>query len=137
MTMTFQIKNGDLVLAGSGRPRLLADNEKLSQDLMQMLGQSPDVEGFGAGLDQLIGMDGDPFGLSASISGRIYDSVSAYQEIQQRYQLGARTSEEMLSYIARLVVSLSERGKTTFNFRFDAVSVAGTSPVTVAGAVVV
>lgn len=137
MTMSFQIKNGDLVLSGTGRPRLVADTDKLSQDIAQFLGQAADIDGFGASLDQLIGVDDDPYALRAEIVDRIFNAVVAYQRLQERYQPTARTSKERLAQIARLSVVLNERVKTTFDFRFDAISAEGVKPLVISGTLVV
>jgi phage baseplate assembly protein W len=132
MTVTVRVVDGDAVLnRATGRPELIQDRPKLRQDVRQMLSQRTNVDGFGAGLDELIGQPSDPFAIRAQISTRVRSGVRAFQSLQDRFHFASRTAEERLLRVANLRVGLASQNgqlsRTTFAFRLDVLSAAGTS----------
>jgi hypothetical protein len=132
MTVTVRVVNGDVVLnRATGRPELIQDRPKLRQDVRQMLSQRTSPDGFGTGLDELIGKPSDPFAIRAQISTRVRSGVRAMQSLQDRFHFASRTREERLVRVANLRVGLASQNgqlsRTTFTFRLDVLSAAGTN----------
>jgi hypothetical protein len=136
MTSTFKVVRGDVVIdRTTGRPVQIEGRVKLRQDVAQLLTQQPNAEGFGAGLDDLIGIPSDPFSIRAQISRNIRASIRAMQQLQDRFHFTARTDQERLQSIASLTVGEAQQdgqvARTTFAFRLSVRSVAGIEvPVT-------
>lgn len=130
MTSTFKIVRGDVVIdRTTGRPVQVENREKLRQDVAQLLTQRPNSDGFGAGLDDLIGIPTDPYTIRAQISRNIRASVRVMQQLQDQFHYTKRTKEERLQTIASLTVGESQQNgqpaRTTFAFRLSVLSVAG------------
>lgn len=106
MTATIQVENGDWVFSeSSGRPLLLTDTAKLRQDVRENFETEPQVDGTGAGLDSIVGLVGDRFGLQAEISRRIEESLQALRALQQRIQRFDRTRKERVFRTVSVFVS--------------------------------
>lgn len=123
-----------MIPRSTGRVELLGDRAKLRQDTQQFLTQRRNRDGFGASLDDLVGIPTDPFTLRAQLSSRIRGSVRAFQSLQDRFHFGVRTPAERLFSITNLRVGQAtqdgQTSRTSFAFRLDVVSVAGqTTPV--------
>lgn len=137
MTRTIKIENGDWVMdRTTGRPVMLdasdGTNTKVRQDLRECLSINPLTNGFGAGLDLLIGQDADPYAMQASLQRAIRRAVVAMQRLQQQFQVSKRPASERIATIASLQVVPagapgSASSKTSFSFKLAVLTVAGTS----------
>lgn len=139
MTSTIQVANGDWVLDKRvGRPVLISGRTKLEQDVLENLSIATQANGFGAGLDDIIGLDVDPAGFKIQVQQNIRNSVTAIQQLQDRFQSAQRTPQELIASIAQLSVSAVNVGggndKTGFSFQLRIRPVAGT-PLAAAGTV--
>lgn len=107
MTSTFKIVNGDFVInAANGRPVLVSDTDKLTQDVEEILSVEAPA---GAGLEELIGSIDDVAGDAAR---RINDALLNMQREQRRIQLAQRSRQELLARVVRVNVF---HAKTTSN----------------------
>lgn len=145
------LSDGDIVIsAATGRPVLVSDAQKLSQDIRENLDSEPQANGTGAGLDGIIGLVDDQFALRAELFRRISDSLGALRLVQEGAQRSDRTTAERFSRIARLsvvpvraggqsstdaVAGAGSLSKTNFAYRLDVLSVEGSTPVVVSGTV--
>jgi len=163
MTQTFKMFQGDVIIdVRTGRPTLIADKDKLSQDLGENLNIETQPNGFGASLDSMVGLVGDPLALRAELSRRVRTSVRAMQTLQQRYHRGARPANERIADIANISVAqvvgkdttdalppsgltgnitptdltTGQVSKTAFGFKVDVLTEAGAEPVS-AGALII
>ena len=137
MTQTFQVVNGDWVLDKRvGRPKLVVGRAKLSQDVGENLSIATQPNGFGAGLDDVIGQDIDPAGFKIEVQRSIRDSIVTIQRLQDRYLASKRLASERIAGISLLTVSSVRVGgaddKTGFAFTLRIRPVAGEA-VTVSG----
>jgi hypothetical protein len=137
---TFEIVDGDVVLAGTGRPRQLVNLTKARQDMRRMLSIEALPNGEGAGLDAELGnVPNSQFSFSAKIQARVRRAFGVHVSLQQRYQRTNRSAEEQLARIARMYVVpasgqtfgsegqvLRVPSKTSFLLRVDALTAAGT-----------
>jgi hypothetical protein len=139
MTSTLQIANGDWVLDKRvGRPVLITRRPKLEQDVLENLSIATQANGFGAGLDDVVGLDIDPAGFKIQVQQNIRNSITAIQQLQDRFQSAQRTPQELIASIAKLSVAAVNIGggndKTGFSFQLRIRPVAG-DPLAIAGTV--
>lgn len=147
MTQTFQIVNGDVVLSSAtGRPLMVTGNAKLRQDLQEAGTIETQPNGFGFGLQSIIGLVGDSVSLKVEISRRIRDGITSMIRLQQQVQRAQRTSDEIIARLVRLVVApvirpgLSTTAATAFTFQYDVLTqqavTLGTQPTSVGGTII-
>lgn len=86
MTTTYEILDGDWVMdASTGRPRTVADGTKLSQDLLELFAVNPQPNGFGAGLDAIIGtVPASPVAFALNVQLLILRGVDRLVQLQRR-----------------------------------------------------
>jgi len=137
MTQTFQVSNGDWVLdKRTGRPVLISGRTKLRQDIRELLSIETQPNGFGAGLDGLIGQDVDPVGFKTEVQRSIRNAVLAMQRLQDQFLASRRTASERVAAISKLTVSAVNLGggttKTGYSFQLTVRPVAGEA-IAVAG----
>lgn len=140
MTRTIKVTNGDWTIdRRTGRPVMIEGKDKLKQDIRECLSIATQPNGYGAGLDDLIGMDADPFSVQSQVQRAVRRSVVALQRLQEQFQLAERSAEERIASVTAIRVQPANIGgqtsKVAFSFRVDVTSVAGTTPVTVSGSV--
>ena len=146
MATTFQIAYGDVVVNGfTGRPNLIGNaigvddpgtaKTKAVQDIGGGLSIDRVVSGAGAGLAELVGlMDQLGPGSTATIVGqRIRDMFNA-MVVLQKNRPGIRPNDEMFKKITLLQVVPKVGDPTSFTFRLDILTVAGTQ-VTLSGTI--
>lgn len=132
MTQTFRITNGDWTIdKRSGRPLLIADGDKLRQDLREDLTIERQPNGFGAGLEQIVGTVADAFTILTLIQQRIQDSVTTMARLQDQTQRLQRPAAERIRNITRLNVYPVAQGggalQTGYAFQLAVATVAGTT----------
>lgn len=137
MTQTIQIANGDWVIdRRTGRPTLISGRTKLRQDVRELLSIETLPNGFGAGLDELVGQDVDPVGFKTEVQRAIRNAVLAMQRLQDQFLASRRTASERIAAITKLTVQSVNLGggttKTGYSFQLTVRPVAGEA-VTVAG----
>jgi len=125
MTQTFLIQNGDVVIGATGQPTMVADGVKLRQDVQENLSISVQSTGFGAGLDDLVGILGDEFSLRAKVAQRVRTSIGAMLLLQNQYHRAQRPLTERIARIGQILVSSVGGKKSTFLFKVDVMSAAG------------
>ncbi|APU88896.1 hypothetical protein Rctr197k_077 [Virus Rctr197k] len=130
MSRTFQVTNGDWVLDRRvGRPVMVSGRAKLQQDIREDLSIATQPNGFGAGLDDLVGLDIDPAGFKIEVQRRVRDSVTALQRLQDRYLSSQRSAQERVAGISKLTVSSVSSGggdtRTGYTFQLGVRPVAG------------
>lgn len=114
MSQTFRIQNGDWVIAPSGQTQMVSDLPKLSQDFSELLTIEPTANGFGAGLEALIGVVGTPSVIASNLERGIQNAIQRWQVLQQR-QRSIRPAKERVAGIAALRVGVPEE-KVNYNF---------------------
>lgn len=135
MTTTFLIKNGDVVYSSAtGRPLMISGVTKTRQDLQEAGEIRTLANGFGFGLDDLIGQIGDAVTTRVAISRKIRDGITAIMRLQQQFQRARRTPDELIAKLVRVVVTpivrpnQSGTAATAFAYRFDILTVSGLTP---------
>jgi hypothetical protein len=147
MTQTFQIVNGDVAISSStGRPIMAAGKAKLRQDLQEAGTIEVQPNGFGFGLESVIGLVGDSVSLKVEISRRIRNGITAMIRLQQQIQRAQRTSDEIIARLTRVAVApiirpgLSTTAATAFSFQYDVLTqeavTAGAQPITTGGTII-
>lgn len=148
MTQTFQIINGDVAFSSAtGRPLLLSGNTKLSQDLKEAGEIATQSNGFGFGLEAVIGLVGDAVSLRVAISRKVRDGIVAMMRLQQQFQRSQRTTDEIIAKLVRVIVTPilkpdgSETAATAYAYRYDVQTVKGLSspnstPTTTTGVII-
>lgn len=83
MSITYLIQNGDIKIAPSGRPNTIADGPKLKQDLVCDFTTQTRTNGFGAGLEDLVGIvPGDPMIFTLTADQHLKQSLLVMKALQ-------------------------------------------------------
>lgn len=141
MTTTFRMRDannnptGDWVLdTKTGRPQTVSDRAKLEQDIQENLSIATQPNGFGAGLDALIGQDVDPFVFRLQVQQQVRSSIAAMQGLQSQYLFAQRPATEQIAAITNLVVTEANLGlglaRTAYAFVLAVRPVQGTAITT-------
>lgn len=107
---------------------MVADGPKLTQDLQEAGSIETQPNGFGYGLESIIGLVGDAVSLRVEVSRRIRDGVTSMMRLQQQFQRAQRPASEVLSRLVRVIVNpilrpgLSSTAATAYAFRYDVLS---------------
>lgn len=128
MTTTFKMRDannnptGDWVLLSkTGRPDTVTGRAKLEQDIQEDLSIDTQPNGFGAGLDVLIGQDVDPFIFRLQVQRQIRASLAAMQRLQDQFLAARRPATERIAAIISLFVTEANLGlglaKTAYAFQ--------------------
>lgn len=127
MSKTFLIRNGDVVMSSaSGQPIEIADGDKLRQDLQENFTIEKRPSGFGAGLEDLVGFAPDnELEFKVDIFDALNDSIESMKSLQQEFNFNARPTNELISSIGYLNVSLLRNSKTDYLIRIDVNTVDG------------
>ena len=139
MTMTFEIANGDVVLAPqNGQPKEVTGKIKTRQDLKEVLSIETKYDGFGAGLIDIVGtlMPLGGFSLRAEIRG----TIAVMQSLQNEFQRSYRTDDEIIYGLASLqVVAVRDKtgalSKTDTSFTVEILTLEGAQTLVVAGVI--
>jgi hypothetical protein len=131
MSSTFLIQNGDVVKSASNsRPAMIANGQKLNQDLNEAANIRTQPNGFGFGLQDLIGQVSDTITLRSNVNRRIRDGIEAMKSLQGQYQSSQRPDNERLSRLTLVQVNPLTTGigsvaSTAFSFQFAVTTAAG------------
>jgi hypothetical protein len=137
MSETFKVFDGGWVInPATGRPVMISEAEKTSQDVRENLSIEKQSNGFGAGLEDLIGEVMDQFNFQMQATRQTRSSITALQRLQDRYLPAQRSIYERISGISLLRVQpvTGSDGKTQYSFRLSIATVAG-EIVTVGGVI--
>lgn len=135
MSSTFLVTGGDVVInRSSGQPRLIADAQKLRQDLRIALSTAARIDNVGAGLEDVInGRAATPSIIESAIQRRVINSATNMQELQNRYNRNERPRGERLVSVAFVQVSTVANDPTAFYFKASFISGASSSDPIVLG----
>lgn len=147
MTQTFLVQNGDILFSGAtGRPVLIEGQTKLQQDLKQATEIRTLPNGFGFGLDDVIGLVGDVVSINIEVQRRIRDGITSIMMLQQRFLKAQRTPEEVIAKIDSISVFPLQKPivggqvSTAYGFQFGVRTLSNlnpsTPPVTTSGSII-
>jgi len=112
--------NGDGDVAvnnATGRPNTLTGTNKVTQDLQEFFTVNITVNGFGAGIDSMLGMvpvDGASFvGL---IDSRVRAGIAQFRSMQHSDTRIQYTQDELVLSLAKLVVAQTPNDDTAYYF---------------------
>lgn len=138
MTTTFLIERGDVAInRSSGTPRLIADGDKLRQDLREGLSTGVRDDNIGAGLEDVVaGQAATPSFVERQIQRRVRVMVSNIQSLQDRFNREERPRSERLVRLATVQVSTVADDPTAFYVRAEFISgQSSREPVSLSGRV--
>jgi hypothetical protein len=133
VSTTLLIQDGDWVInPANGRPITISDRDKLRQDLREGLSIAIQPNGFGAGLDDLMGRPTGVFQFRIEVQRRIRGFVLALQRIQDQFLPAQRPNTERIQAISSLLVQNVDLGagapaKTGYMFQLKVRPVQGTN----------
>lgn len=124
MSTTFLIRNGDVDISrSSGQPKLIADADKIRQDLRVALATEARTDNVGAGLEDVVNGNAASAGtVERAIERRVRNSVASIQRLQDQFQRGKRPAAERLVRVATVQVSTVANDPTAFYFRAEFVT---------------
>lgn len=127
MTTTFVISAGDVVISeATGTSSMVADHDKLRQDLREMLSTARDVDNIGAGLEEVInGRPTDQFAVRSELTRRVRRAAETMQSLQTKLHNAERPSNEQLRGLTLLQVSPLQGSRTSYVFRAEFATASG------------
>ena len=128
MSTTLQMTNGDLAInAASGQPLMLTGRDALKQAISENLTISTLQNGFGAGINNLVGIVPiDSVTFNIMINQRLRSSVNAMISLQSTTDV-TRTTDELLTGISYLDVAVSPTDPRVYFYYLNVSTVAGPS----------
>src|SRR3990167_11079303 len=112
-----------MINAATGRPSAVADAVKLRQDLQEFFSIEVLSNGFGAGVDQLIGMVEVSSDMFVSLIDRqIRDGIESFRMLQNAESRISRLPEERLLAMTYLIVEKDQTDPTKYWFRANFVT---------------
>jgi hypothetical protein len=127
MSQTLKIESGDVVIAGStGRPVMTIDANKIRQDLTEFFTVEVLPNGFGAGLEQLIGVVEISPDVFVSLANRqIRDGFDTLKSLQSLDRRISRPPGERLLALSYLTVEKDPSNPTQYWVRANFVTEQG------------
>jgi len=121
MSTTFLVTQGDVTInRANGQARLIADDDKIRQDLRIALSTGARQDNVGAGLEDVIsGQAATPSFVENAILRRVRNMVEAIQRLQQQFQRNQRPRGERLIRAATIQVSTVANDPTAYYFRAE------------------
>jgi len=129
MSKTFRVRNADIsITAYGGRPELVSDNVKLRQDILEFFSVNVMPNGFGSGIEQLVGIadSGEAMFISL-VHNNIREGLDNFIRLQNSDPAISRPKSERISSISGLVVSRDTVDKTKYLFQVNFITVDGKS----------
>lgn len=128
MSQTFKVQLGDVIINGAnGRPTMVVDDIKLRQDVTEFFTIEVLPNGFGAGLEQLIGVVEVSSDVFVSLADQqIRSGFDTFKSLQGEDARIPRSSGEKLFNVTYLTVEKDPSDPTRYWFRTNLVTEKGT-----------
>lgn len=128
MAQTLKITNGDVVInSATGKPNMVADGIKLRQDLAEFFTVNVQPSGFGAGIEQLIGVvEISPAIFVSATDRQIREGMDIFKSLQQSETQIPRPPEEKILTLSYLQVEQDPTNPTQYYFRANILTEKGT-----------
>lgn len=119
MSKTLRIINGDVDFArSSGRPSTITGRVKLKQDLQEFFSVNVQPNGFGSGIEQLIGIvEVSPGSFVSLADAQVRDGVTSLIALQRSDARISRSSDELLLGMNLFIMSQDPVDPTRFSFK--------------------
>lgn len=121
MSNTLKVSSGDVVInASNGRPLTVSGSNKLRQDITEFFAVDIRPNGFGSGIEQLIGLieiSQDAF--ITMVDRQIRDGVNAIIQLQNEDPRISRDNTEKLIGVTGIIVERDTTDQTKFYFRVN------------------
>ena len=126
MAITFKVYDGDVVInPSSGRPSTITGLDKLRQDIYEFLSVQVLPSGFGAGLDDLVGMVSISSTMMTSlISRQIYQGIDAFILLQSS-DVTPRSSDERVTGVSNVIVKVDTTDPTQYYVSLNVLTESG------------
>lgn len=128
MSKTFKIINGDVIISNvTGRPVTITGLEKTSQDIHEFFEISIQPNGFGAGIDDLVGVlsyGGDSL-IVGLLDRRIREGIAEFRTIQRSNIKIPRSADERIAGVSGIQASQDPQDPTKFYFRANVITDSG------------
>jgi hypothetical protein len=124
MAQTLKVVNGDVVVSSAtGRPTLISGSPKLSQDIYEFFTVDVQPNGFGAGLEQLIGIVEVSPDMFMSMGDRqIREGFVRFLGLINNNPKIGRTPSEQIANITNITFSVDNTDPTRFYFNANIVT---------------
>jgi len=129
MSTTLKIHDGDVVISSaSGRPLTVSDRSKLKQDIREFFTVNIQPNGFGAGLDELVGiMISDPTAMVSIAYQNVSEGLSRFAALQRENGDIIRPDIELIQSFNGLRVEADTTDPTKFYFSVNIITRSGES----------
>lgn len=124
MAQTFKMVNGDMAVSdATGRPTLVSGAIKLNQDIKEFFTVDILPNGFGSGLEQLIGIvEASPDMFMSMGDRQIRDGLVRFINLIRGNTLIARTPAEIIVNVTNIMFSVDNTDPTKFYFNANFVT---------------
>jgi hypothetical protein len=135
MALTYSIKNGDIMVsAANGRPVTISGMAKTSQDISEFFTVDIQPNGFGAGIEQLIGVLSSGSSLTGVVDRQIIDGINDLIRLQRVNAAIPRTNDELIIGVTDVQTIQDTSDATKYYFTANVVTASGkVYPVVVGG----
>lgn len=132
MAQTFKIRDGDILMNSStGKCIMVTGTDKLKQDLNEFFTVHIQPSGFGAGIEQLIGIVPISSEIFAGLADRqIRDGILELRNLQRSDATIPRTTDERILGVTNVQVEADHQDPTKYFFRVNVLTESG-KPVSV------
>lgn len=124
MSITMKVSKGDVVINGAtGRPTTVADKVKIRQDVSEFFSVEVQPSGFGAGIDQLIGLvELSPDMFTSMTDQQIRSGIELFRSLQQIESRIPRPAGEKIVGLTFLRVEKDKDDPTKYVFMANIVT---------------
>lgn len=127
MSNTFKIYNGDVVHSAiNGRPTLITEGKKIRQDLTEFFTIYVQPNGFGAGIEELVGIvESSQEAFQGLVYKQISDGLVVFLELQAAENKIFRNPNERIISFSNIRVERDHTDYTKFMFKVNAITASG------------
>lgn len=127
MSSTMLITENDvLISSATGKPVLVRDSSKLSQDINEFFTVEVQPSGFGAGINELIGLvEADSTAFTVTVYQNIYGGMTQFISLQNKDRRIPRSNVEAIASFNNVQVEADPTDPTKFYFTINVITKSG------------
>jgi hypothetical protein len=130
LAQTFKIIDGDFVEnQATGRFSLISGRSKLSQDITEFFEVDIQPNGFGAGIEQLVGLVDESSMIISVADRQIRDGLRSFINLIRTNPAVQRQANERIIGISNIVISVDSTDQTKYYFSANIMTEGGTVSV--------
>lgn len=126
MASTLKIQDGDVMISSAnGRPITITGQQKTSQDIKEFFTINIQANGFGAGIEQLIGALSSGSSLTGVVDRQIVDGINDFIDLQRSDPSIPRTADETIVGVTDVQTTQDPSDPTKYYFTANVITLSG------------